>query len=356
MLQKFDLHRTRYSNLLQTLEHLNLEYFGKFIREGTLIHKNVKGRKYWYFQKMEAGELKSFYLGPDTPELQNAIKDLKHVKPLVRQQTTDLINAGGVKFGFHQSKILSSLHDSGLFSAGAVLVGTNAFLAFQNVLGIKWNEPAEILGTNAIDFAQFSRFSVGMPLNVAQDIQDSLENLSANPLYSMHQKGGSCVFQTSIGTPGFQIEFLTPLVGPEPDTKKTLPLPWLGVSAQPIRYMDYLIENPIRAVILLDRGSILANLPNPARYALHKIIVAEKREGTWFQKKRKDRAQAGALIDYFVKNDIGLLDEALEDLYKKHPSWTKIVRKGVSELPPYVTALPWVEKNFKENSSVQKFP
>jgi hypothetical protein len=350
ILPKFDLHRTRYSNLLQTLEHVNLEYFGKFIREGTIVHKNIKGLKYWYFQKMEDGELKSFYIGRDTPELQTAINNLKHVKPLVRQLTTDLINAGGTKFGHAQSVILSSLHDSGLFAAGVVLIGTNAFLAYQNLLGIKWSEPTEVLATNHIDFAQFSKFSIGIPINVAEDIRNSLNELSAQPLFPMHQKGESCIFQTAIGTPGLNVEFLTPLIGQGPASKKTHSLPWVGISAQPIRFLDYLIENRIRAAILLERGSIFANLPDPARYALHKIIVAEKREGAWLPKKKKDRVQAGALIDYFVKNDISLLEQAWEDLHKKHPSWGKIVQKGIWNLPPYVTDLPWVRENFRKNS------
>lgn len=342
-LPKFDLQRTRYSNLLQTLEHINLESVGRFIREGTIVHKTVKGRKYWYFQKMESGELKSLYLGPNTPEIQRAITDLRQTKPLVRQQVADLINSGGIKFGMPQSRILSELHDSGIFLAGAVLIGTNAFLAYQNVIGVKWSDPAELLNTDDIDFAQYSKFSLGMPINVAEGIQEALKNLSANPLYSVHQKGGASAFRTSLATSGLQIEFLTPLMGPQPQTRATVPLPWLGVSAQPIRYMDYLIENPIRAVVLLDRGAILANLPDPARYALHKIIVAENREGTWFQKKKKDRAQAAALIDYFVRHDVGVLENAWEDLVQKHKTWAKIVKKGMSALPPNVSDLPWVK-------------
>lgn len=144
----------------------------------------------------------------------------------------------------------------------------------------------------------------------------------------------------------FRIDFLTPLIGTEIGDGKTVPFPWLGVSAQPLRYLDYLIENPIRAVLLLDRGAILANLPNPARYALHQIIVAERRGGTWFPKRAKDRAQSEALIDFLAKNDVGLLDEAFDDLAMRHPSWMKILRKGIANLSSSVGDLPWVRERF----------
>jgi hypothetical protein len=40
--------------------------------------------------------------------------------------------------------------------------------------------------------------------------------------------------------------------------------------------MEYLIENPLPAVILHGSG-VLARVPQPARYAVHKLIVAQKR-------------------------------------------------------------------------------
>lgn len=83
---------------------------------------------------------------------------------------------------------MSSLHDSGLFLARAVLVGTNAFLAYQNVLGIRWSDLREPLNTDDVDFAQFSRFLVGMPVDVPESIKISLKELSANPLFSLGQK------------------------------------------------------------------------------------------------------------------------------------------------------------------------
>ncbi|MBL3684602.1 hypothetical protein F2981_18295 (plasmid) [Sinorhizobium meliloti] len=49
-----------------------------------------------------------------------------------------------------------------------------------------------------------------------------------------------------------------------------------GAAAQPLRFLDYLIYHPIRAVLLHGAG-VLVNVPAPQRYAIHKLIVASRR-------------------------------------------------------------------------------
>lgn len=49
-----------------------------------------------------------------------------------------------------------------------------------------------------------------------------------------------------------------------------------GASADPLRFLDFLIYEPVRAV-LLHKSGISVIVPAPERYAVHKLIVASRR-------------------------------------------------------------------------------
>ena len=120
-------------------------------------------------------------------------------------------------------------------------MGTNAFLSYQNVFGIQWRSPVDVLATGDIDFAQFSKFSDGVQLDVSEKIKDALESMEAHPVRrSLNKKDTPWAF--AIKSPqGFQIEFLTPHIGENDKGGRTIPLPWARVGVQPLRFMDYLI-------------------------------------------------------------------------------------------------------------------
>lgn len=320
MYQKMSpLHNKRYSELLQTLEHTNLDFFGRVLREGTLVKRTINNRKYWYFKKMTEGQIEYVFVGPDTVDLSNYVSQVKETKPILIQQARDLVQSGGFRFRGTAAGILSSLSDAGIFAAGTVLIGTNAFLAYQNMLGIKWVAPKETLSTVDLDFANAKRFSFGVPINVSEPVRETLLKLNAKPKWkSLTQTGEPWIYQIQEGTTTFDIEFLTPLVGPEPKQSSTVPLSWLGVSAHPIRFMDYLVENSVRGAVVLERGAILVNLPDPGRFALHKLIVAERRLPESLLKKKKDRLQSGAMIEVLSKEAPEILDLAWIDLVRLH--------------------------------------
>jgi hypothetical protein len=55
------------------------------------------------------------------------------------------------------------------------------------------------------------------------------------------------------------------------------PMPALGgTSAENLRFLDFLIYEPVRTV-LLHREGVSVNVPAPERYAVHKLIVASRR-------------------------------------------------------------------------------
>ncbi len=87
-------------------------------------------------------------------------------------------------------------------------------------------------------------------------------------------------------------------------------MPALGVSAQSLHHLNFLIAEPIPAVALY-RGGILVQIPRPERYAIHKLIVADRRKrGPDAIKAMKDRAQAEFLIEVMAEQRPDELAEA----------------------------------------------
>ncbi len=90
---------------------------------------------------------------------------------------------------------------------------------------------------------------------------------------------------------------------------------------------------PIRAVALY-RSGILVKIPTPERYAIHKLIVADRRRsGTEGLKAIKDRAQAEFLIEVLNEQRPGELAEAYEEARNNGPKWRARLDATLDRLP-----------------------
>ena len=65
--------------------------------------------------------------------------------------------------------------------------------------------------------------------------------------------------------------------------------------------MDYLLDNSQPAAVPISDG-LLVRAPDPARFALHKLAVSQRRQAAFAAKSRKDIAQAAAVLE--VLNDL----------------------------------------------------
>ena len=125
------------------------------------------------------------------------------------------------------------------------------------------------------------------------------------------------------------VEFLTPAFGDE----SVKPLPALGVSAQALNYLNYLIADPIQAVALY-RSGVLVQIPRPERFAVHKLIVADRRrDGPDRGKARKDRAQAAFLVEVLAEDRPDELAEAYEDALSRGPRWRDRIGASLARMP-----------------------
>jgi hypothetical protein len=131
------------------------------------------------------------------------------------------------------------------------------------------------------------------------------------------------------------VEFLTPAFGDE----VVKPLPALGVSAQALNYLNFLIGDPIHALALY-RSGVLVHIPRPERFAIHKLIVAERRRGgPDMLKARKDRAQAEFLIEALTELRPDELAEAYEIARSRGPQWRAQLDASLKRSPRSLSLL-----------------
>src|SRR5581483_7760799 len=130
----------------------------------------------------------------------------------------------------------------------------------------------------------------------------------------------------------FKVEFLTPNQWSDDQAGKPVPMPALGgAAALPLRFLDYLIYQPIRAVLLHGAG-VPVLVPSPERYAVHKLIIAARRkqDRDATEKSAKDRLQARSIIAAMVANrQHADLASAFMEAWDRGDHWRAAIRQGV---------------------------
>jgi hypothetical protein len=125
------------------------------------------------------------------------------------------------------------------------------------------------------------------------------------------------------------VEFLTPSFEADETIR---PLAALGVAAHSLHHLNYLIQNPIQAVVPY-RSGVLVQIPQPERFAIHKLIVADRRREDDRIKSEKDRAQAAFLIGVLAEDRPDELAEAYADARDQGAKWCKRLDATLSRMP-----------------------
>ena len=74
----------------------------------------------------------------------------------------------------------------------------------------------------------------------------------------------------------------------------------------------------------------MVNIPHPARYALHKLIIHGEREGAFASKASKDLIQAVSLLQYYKDHRTWEIKETYEDLMNRGKGWASRFERGLS--------------------------
>lgn len=287
---------------------------------GTFARKQVKGRTYWYYQYMEmSGRKRQVYVGPENDRVLALME--KHAaggaQPAIERLARSAVALGNAPVTGRHYRIVQRLADYGFFRSGGVLVGTHAFLAYGNMLGVRWKDAQR---TQDVDFAHAGKaLSIALPGELELDLRNAIESLQIGLLPIEHTDGTTGATWLDPNDPEFRIDFLTPLHrgGMEPYRH-----PQLGIMLQPLKFLEYLLQDVEQAVLPGPSSAVLVNVPNPARYALHKLLVAGERPASRAAKSNKDVQQAASLLEVMVEQAFAWqVEDAWRDLLERGPGW-----------------------------------
>lgn len=300
---------------------------------GTPTRELRNGRAYWYDVHRVGTSVRKAYIGEDTPDLADrlmhyrALAEERQARSAARSRLVRTLRAEGVlTTAASVGSLLQSAERLGIFRLGGTLVGTQAFRLYEGELGIRLPGD-EMAQTGDIDIAQFERLSLALGDQVESSVAEAFNALDFEPVPALDRRSVWRWRQTQSNT---MIEFLTPSFRPEEDIR---PLPALGVAAQSLHFLNFLIAEPIKAAALY-RSGVLVQIPRPEAYAIHKLIVANRRAGGPDQlKSRKDRAQAALLIKALAEDRPDELREAHEDALSRGPQWRAHIEASLKHLP-----------------------
>jgi hypothetical protein len=298
--------------------------------DGAFTPKTIRGRKYWYFQTPTGQGRVQKYVGPETPELLERIARHREIRDDARERRA-LVSTLVRSFGLPRpvagiGDIIEALARAGVFRLRGVLVGTVAYQTYSAMLGVRL--PSAALQTGDVDVAQFRNVSVAVGEQTLPML-DVLKAIDKTFRAVPHITDRSRV-TSYVAKGGLRVDFLTPNEGRE--TEKPQPLPAFGTEAQPLRFLDFLIHEPEPAVLLHDAG-VYMQVPAPARFAVHKLIVSRRRrDGD--AKRDKDLHQAEALLDVLADKRRGDLMLAWAEANKRGRTWRQLLAEGLEQLTP----------------------
>lgn len=129
---------------------------------------------------------------------------------------------------------------------------------------------------------------------------------------------------TSFAHPEIIVEFLIPEKGRGSD--EPFVLKGYGINAQPIRYLNLLEDR----LISVNYNGHMVTVPHPAWFAIHKLIISQKRPHTQKSKIENDIKQALAVWDMLVSMGE---QEVFQDILDNIPrGWIKLLKKALSNV------------------------
>jgi len=229
-------------------------------------------------------------LGERIAELNAAIKSLR------------LLGREGFKLADAKTyATIASLHNHGVFEAGALLVGSHAYGALLNQLGVR----AAQYATQDVDIARNAELAFAKPARKSflDMIRESGIAFVEVPQLDRRKPGTS--FKEA-GSSFFQVDLLVPSTT---DAIGVVRVPELGAHATALPYLKFLLTESQEGVLLAREGCCAIRVPAPERFALHKLLVSQLRAQRG-GKSAKDISQAAVLLAVLAERHPGAIEEA----------------------------------------------
>jgi hypothetical protein len=299
---------------------------------GTPFLKDLPQGKYWYARQRIGDRPVDRYIGPDSQELRDRLQSTAQHHEAQRGFerraavfVAQLRGAGLPAMDRTTGKVLNAMARVGVFRLGGTLVGTHAFRLYAAELGVSFS--GALAATEDVDVAAFENLKLAIEDKVDLSIAETFKALHLKPVPGLDPKHRPTRWAMEGG--GTTVDFLVPRMRESQDVVYLDPL---GVYAQGLPFLNFLIAEPIAAVALY-RSGILLQIPRPERYAIHKLIVAQRRSGQTQAKAVKDLAQAHALIAVLAEDRPSELEEAYQTAIESGPKWREAIARSLRQRP-----------------------
>lgn len=300
---------------------------------GAPTARQINGKTYWYDRYRIGADIHEKYLGEETPALLarlgqfEALKTERASRRRERARIVRLLRSERfLGLDGATGSLIAALARTGTFRLGGVLVGTTAFRLYEGELGLRLSLDQTAM-TNDIDIASFEKLSLALGDTVDPSLQDVLGEFDFAPVPSIDKNRVWRWRQSSSET---LVKFLTPSFDEEEGIRD---LPALGVSAQSLHHLNYLIAEPLHAAAVY-RDGVLVRIPRPERFAIHKLIVSNRRkDGPDSLKARKDLLQAELLIEILSEDRPADLADAYSDAMSRGPRWCEHIERSLARSP-----------------------
>lgn len=207
-------------------------------------------------------------------------------------------------------EILRRFHKAGLLD-DLILIGSWCIYFYREYFtGIPYMDRIA-LKTRDLDFM------IGKPSGMKHqvNIPDLLKDLG---FVTVHKGMKGYI---KLDHPDLILEFLVPEKGR--GTDRPIPLPGLGMNAVALRFLDFLSMNTIRVKV----EDFYLILPHPANFALHKLIIFQRRLNQ--EKSIKDRNTAVEVLKALIDTgEAGVIKRVLGSVPGK---WQKKIISGIKK-------------------------
>ncbi|PRC95181.1 GSU2403 family nucleotidyltransferase fold protein [Solimicrobium silvestre] len=298
-------YHTEFENLFQWAQTQEIIYIGTPGR----IEERLRGTDTFFYHRFydASGNQSEKYIGgpSGTPEGELALKNVQDrisSADMVVQSVRELRKLGFAVIEDKAGATLAALHNHGLFSGGLTLIGSHAYGAILNKLGVK--APSYL--TEDIDTVRSN------PLSLATTPQMSLlDILQTSGLPFIKAKTGlrSGDKSETYKLPGRE-KLLVDLLVNGSDIGAPILVPEFEAYAQAVPHLDYLVDGRLESVILSKNYAVPVYTPNPARFAIHKLFSSLSRINQP-AKSGKDILQAATVICAMEDKYPGDIEDAL---------------------------------------------
>jgi len=301
---------------------------------GALVLRSGTGYPYWYrrYYSVPNREVEDFVCADGDGEAAPAMRARIDFAAWSQAQVRDLRRLGLQVADKEVSRLLVELHNAGLFGAGLMLVGTQAFMALLNELGAV----AVAARTRDVDLARRQALKLALPRPFLQTIEATRLDFFPVRGLSLHASSTSVKRR---GAEGLRVDVLTP----GPRLGAVVAVPELSWHAQAVPHFDYLLSEAREGAVLAGGHCIPIHLPAPERFVWHKLYSSRSRLND-AAKARKDLVQAATLAAILVEQD----DASFEDSARDLPAPVlAAARSRLPQLQAHLQAHPQAREQFE---------